>query len=96
MEIHGDRISRLFLVEPRALDSSPVVGGGLGKRGAPEQRIMNYIGVASIDGYVERVISLGGTLTLKKTAVPGFGHLTHCMGTEGNAFGLWQEDPAAR
>ncbi len=84
------------LVETRALDGSPGVGGGLGKRGVPEQRIMNYIGVASIDEYVERVISLGGTVTFKKTAVPGFGYLANCMDTEGNAFGLWQEDPAAR
>ena len=84
------------LLETKALDGSAGVGGGLGKRGAPEQRIMNYIGVASIDEYVERVRSLGGTITLDKTPVPGFGYLAHCMDTEGNAFGLWQEETASR
>jgi predicted enzyme related to lactoylglutathione lyase len=29
-------------------------------------------------------------------AVPGMGYLANCMDTEGNAFGLWEENAGAK
>jgi predicted enzyme related to lactoylglutathione lyase len=72
------------------------IAGGMGKRGAPEQRITNYIGVPSVDEYMEKVKSLGGKVLQEKMAVPGWGYLAVCMDTEGNTFGLWQEDKEAK
>ncbi|MBN1194255.1 MAG: VOC family protein [Methanomicrobiaceae archaeon] len=84
-----------FLIQTTGLDGSGGIGGGLGKRGSPDQHITNYIGVLSVDEYCARVENLGGTVVLAKTAVPGWGFLAVCTDTEGNTFGLWEENPAS-
>jgi predicted enzyme related to lactoylglutathione lyase len=70
--------------------------GGMGKRGSPEQRITNYIGVASVDEYMKKVADAGGKLLSGKMTVPGWGYLAVCLDTEGNTFGLWQDDASAK
>jgi predicted enzyme related to lactoylglutathione lyase len=77
-------------------DGSPGVRGGLGKRMAPDQRMQNYFGVPSLDAAMAQVKNLGGKVVSPKRAVPGMGYLANCMDTEGNSFGLWQEDPGAK
>lgn len=84
-----------YLIEICNLEGKPATGGGMGKRGSPDQRIMNYFGVPDIDEYASRVMRLGGSMVMQKTQVPGFGHLAICADTEGNPFELWQEDPRA-
>lgn len=84
-----------YLIETSDLTGAPAVGGGMGKRGAPDQRIMNYIGVASVDNYMTKVEELGGKIIMPKTAVQGWGYLAICIDTENNTFGLWQEDENA-
>jgi predicted enzyme related to lactoylglutathione lyase len=78
------------------LDGTPGVGGGLGKRMDPSQRSMNYFGVPDIDAAVKQVRKLGGTTISGKMAVPQMGYLVNCMDTEGNPFGLWEENPKAQ
>jgi predicted enzyme related to lactoylglutathione lyase len=85
-----------YLVETEDVDGKKGVGGGLGKRGDPSQRITVYIGVDSVDTYLERVKELGGQAMTPKMTVPGFGYLATCTDTEGNAFGLWQQDAGAK
>jgi hypothetical protein len=58
--------------------------------------MMNYFGIPSIDAAMKMVQSLGGKLISEKMAVPGMGFLANCMDTEGNAFGLWEENAQAR
>ncbi len=70
--------------------------GGMGKRGAPEQKITNYIGVDSVDGYMKKVVDAGGKVVSPRMTVPGWGYLAICVDTEGNTFGLWQEDHTAK
>jgi predicted enzyme related to lactoylglutathione lyase len=84
-----------YLFETADLDGKRSTGGGMGKRMSPDQRITNYIGVADIDLYVARVRELGGAVVLPQMPVPGFGYLAVCTDTEGNLFGLWQENPGA-
>lgn len=84
-----------FLIETKSLDEKPGVGGGLGKRGEPGQRITSYIGVSSVDEYVSKVEKLGGKVVQPKMTVPGWGYLAICFDTEDNMFGLWQEDKNA-
>ena len=84
------------LITTTNLDGTPGVGGGLGKRMDPSQRMINYFGVASIDAAMKQVTALGGTHVTQKMTVPGMGFLCNCVDTEGNAFGLWQEDPKAK
>ncbi|HLB69565.1 MAG: VOC family protein [Candidatus Methanoperedens sp.] len=85
-----------YLIETRDLNGSPAVGGGMGKRGSPEQKITNYIGVPSVEEYLEKVKELGGMIIMPGTAVPGWGYLAVCADTENNTFGLWQEDKNAK
>jgi len=84
------------LITTTNLDGTPGVGGGLGKRMDPSQRVMNYFGVASIDAAMKKVKSLGGMVHSKKMAVPGMGYLVNCMDTEGNMFGLWEQNKDAK
>ena len=76
-------------------DGKPGVGGGMGSRGAPDQRIINYIGVNDINEYLEKVTDLGGTILMPKTTIPGFGYLATFQDLEGNAIGLWETDETA-
>ena len=85
-----------YLIETQDLKGNPGVGGGLGKRGEPSQRITAYVGVDDIDLYSRRVSQLGGRVVHPKMPVPGWGYLALCLDTEGNAFGLWQDDSDAR
>jgi len=78
------------------LDGSSGVGGGMGKRMDPSQRILNYFGVPSIDIAMKQVKSLAGQVITQKMAVPGMGFLASCIDTEGNTFGLCEENPRAR
>lgn len=84
------------LITTKNLDGTPGVGGGLGKRMEPSQRIRNYFGVKSIDAAMKKMKSLGGKLETGKMAVPGMGYLVNCIDTEGNAFGLWEENAEAK
>ena len=81
-----------YLIGTKDLNGNTSVGGGLGKRGDPSQRITSYIGVDSIDEYSDRVKKLVGNVVQPKMPVPGWGYLAVCMDTEGNPFGLWQDD----
>ena len=70
--------------------------GGMGKRGSPEQKITNYIGVDSVDEYIEKVKAAGGKVLSPKMTVPGWGYIAVCTDTEGNTFGLWEENREAK
>ena len=85
-----------YLVETENLNGERGVGGGLGKRGEPGQRITSYFGVSSVDEYCVRIEKLGGKVLRPKMTVPGWGYLAVCIDTEGNMFGLWQDDSSAR
>lgn len=85
-----------YLFETKDLEGNPGVGGGMGKRGEPGQKITNYIGVPSVEEYLENVTKLGGKVIMPRTAVPGWGYLAVCTDTENNTFGLWEEDENAK
>ncbi|MDD5038251.1 MAG: VOC family protein [Dehalococcoidales bacterium] len=84
-----------YLIETEDLAGNSGVGGGLGKRGEPSQRITAYIGVDAIDEYSKKVARLGGRVVQPRMPVPGWGYLAICLDTEGNTFGLWQDDKNA-
>ena len=85
-----------YLIETTDLEGKRGVGGGLGKRGEPNQKITSYIGVDSIDDYSSKVEKLGGKVIQPKMTVPGWGHLAIRIDTESNMFGLWQDDKDAK
>jgi predicted enzyme related to lactoylglutathione lyase len=73
-----------------------VVGSGAMKRQMPNEPIVNYIGVDSVEKYAKKVQDLGGKIVKPKTEVPGFGWFTICTDTESNVFALWEQNPQAR
>jgi len=84
-----------FMIETKDLDGRRGIGGGLGLRGDPSQKITAYIGVDNLDAYSQKVRELGGKVLQDKMPVPGWGYLALCQDTEGNNFGLWQDDKNA-
>lgn len=72
------------------------IGGGMMKRVSPQQTITNYIDVSSVDEYSRIIESLGGKVKMPKQAVPGMGYFVICLDTEGNTFGLWEENKEAK
>lgn len=85
-----------YLIDTEDLERNPGPGGGMGKREMAEQKIMNYIGVTSVDEYLAKIENLGGKVLMQKTAVTGMGYLAICMDTENNPFGLWEGDQEAQ
>lgn len=75
-------------------NGNEAAGGGMMKRKTPDQGIINYIGVDSVEKYAKKVQDLGGVVKVQKTEVPGFGWFAICTDTENNTFGLWEASPA--
>ena len=69
--------------------------GGLTKRFNPHQRIINYLSVSSVREACSRVEELSGRVIVPRMAVPKAGYYALCMDTEGNIFGLWEDDQQA-
>ena len=65
------------------------VGGGMYRKESPDQKLVNYIGVESVDEYRKKVEGLGGKI-LDKGEVPGEGYYAIALDPEGNPFALWQ------
>lgn len=68
----------------------PGVNGGLMKRQTADQQLVTYIAVESIDDYSEKIVKLGGTITVPKQEIPGIGWWAFAQDPEGNQFGLFQ------
>jgi predicted enzyme related to lactoylglutathione lyase len=54
------------------------------------------VGVKPIDEFVEKVKANGGKISRPKGAIPGIGWFAQCYDTEGNLFGLMEDDPNAK
>ena len=74
----------------------PGIDGGLMRREQPGAGTINTMEVDSLDDYLKKVASGGGKLISPKQAVPGVGWFANCTDTEGNVFGLMQNDPNAK
>jgi predicted enzyme related to lactoylglutathione lyase len=71
------------------------VNGGLMRRMAPGQSVVNYIGVERVDECVRKAERLGATVLMSKTPVPGMGWFAQLHDTEGNVFAVWETDSKA-
>src|SRR5262245_12610717 len=73
---------------------TPGIDGAIMRR-MPGHATINTVDVASVDDAVARIKASGGTVVAPKMAVPGVGYFAYCQDTEGNAFGVMQNDPSA-
>ena len=72
------------------------VGGGMMKRQDPQQQIINFIDIKSVDEYSSKVEKLGGKVVVSKMTVPGMGYFAICHDTENNSFGIWEANESAK
>lgn len=84
-------------------ETDPGINGGIVFRRGPApfegQAVNAYVctvGVEDLDASVNKVLKSGGILALPRMPVQGIGWLAYCKDTEGNIFGMMQEDPNAR
>jgi predicted enzyme related to lactoylglutathione lyase len=77
-------------------DDKPGINGGLGRREDPADRTINTIDVPSVDDFAAKISGAGGRVLVPKVAIPGVGWFAMCLDTEGNKFGLMEEDPSAK
>jgi uncharacterized protein len=70
--------------------------GALKRRKRPEEPIINYVSVNSVDKYTDKIAKLGGKICMAKTAVPQMGYFAVFQDTEDNSFGIWESDPSAK
>lgn len=83
-------------------DGAGIDGGMLPRQGPPPaegQAVNAYpvtMDVDSCDGTVSKVTANGGTIALPRMPVPGLGWLAYGKDTEGNIFGMMENDPTAK
>lgn len=74
-------------------EGEPGIDGALMRRSDALPPTVNIIDVASLDDTLAAVVAGGGRVLRPRSTVPGVGHTAYCQDTEGNAFGLIQNDP---
>lgn len=81
----------------------PGINGGMVPRrgpapveGPPVNAFVNSIKVASCDETVAKISANGGQIALPKMALPSMGWLAYGKDTEGNIFGVMQDDATAK
>lgn len=94
--LFGWKIESMKGMDYMIIDTFGAPGGGMMKRMHPDQQIIDYIGVPSVDEYSAKVEKLGGKIIVPKKAVPGMGYFVVCKDTENNSFGIWEMNPAAK
>jgi predicted enzyme related to lactoylglutathione lyase len=77
-------------------DNQPGIDGGLMRRMNPSSTTVNTIDVPSVDDFLTKIEEHGGRVVMPKTAIPGIGYHAYCQDTEGNIFGIIQENTSAR
>ena len=82
-------------------EGQPGIDGGLVRRrgeidGTAVIAYVCTVDVASVEEAAQRAVELGGEVVVPKMPVPGVGWLVYCKDTEGNIFGMMQNDPSAQ
>ena len=74
---------------------TPGIDGAIMRRDPNMHSVINTIGVTSLDDSLAQVTSSGGTVVAPRMTIPGVGYFAYCQDTEGNTFGMMQNDPSA-
>lgn len=82
-------------------DDQPGINGGLLRRQGEidGQAVIAYVctvDVADVDASLQTALDNGAQVALPKMGIPGVGWLVYCKDTEGNIFGMMQNDPNAK
>jgi len=80
----------LIMTGPR---DKPGIDGAMSRRSDFLPPTTVIVDVESVDEYVDKIIAAGGIVVAPKMAIPGVGYLAYCQDTEGNVFGIMNDDP---
>jgi predicted enzyme related to lactoylglutathione lyase len=75
-------------------DSEPGINGAIMSR-ETQNTSVNTVNVSSVDEYAKKIVDAGGKILTPKTPIPGVGYFSYCVDTEGNVFGIMENDPKA-
>ena len=71
------------------------INGGIAKKQEGFPSVVNTVAVASVDDFVGKIESAGGSIAVPKMAIPGVGWMAYGTDPEGNMFGIMQSDESA-
>lgn len=99
-EVFGWRIERASAVDYWRIQLDPSATGGtdgglMHRPPAIPHGWLHYVNVESLDASIEAAQRLGATVLRPKAAVPRTAWYAVLADPEGNAFAMWQPDPAA-
>ena len=77
-------------------NTQPGINGGIMRRMDPQMTTVNSIDVQSVDDFAAKITANKGKIVVPKMAIPGVGYIAYCQDTEGNIFGIWQDDTSVR
>ena len=72
------------------------INGALMLRDEQSTSVINIIDVPDIDKCINEIKDAGGEILTEKMAVSGVGYSVYFKDTEGNTFGLMEEDTSAK
>ena len=76
-------------------DKQPGINGAIMDK--KNQKVtVNTVDVPSVDKFLKKITDAGGKVVMPKTAVPGVGWMAYCADTEGNVFGIMENNPNAK
>jgi len=75
-------------------ESAAGINGAIKIREGQESTV-NTISVPSLDEFMKKVEENGGKVLNPKMSIPGVGYNTYCKDTEGNVFGIMEDDETA-
>jgi predicted enzyme related to lactoylglutathione lyase len=76
-------------------DEEPGINGAIAKKDEMHPETINTIAVSSFEESVDKIKAASGTVLTPKMTVPKVGYMAYCKDTEGNVFGIMQQDPKA-
>ncbi|HVO56811.1 MAG TPA: VOC family protein [Dongiaceae bacterium] len=71
------------------------INGGMLRKNDMIRGTTNTVQVDSVEESLAAIKAAGGKGLTPKTAIPGVGYFAYCEDTEGNVFGVMQNDTAA-
>jgi predicted enzyme related to lactoylglutathione lyase len=74
---------------------TPGIDGAIMRRDPGLPPTVNTIDVEQLDDSIAKVTSNGGKVVVPRMTLPNVGYFAYCQDTEGNTFGMMQNDPAA-
>jgi len=74
----------------------PGIDGAIMSNDGTIRQVVNTMGVENLTAAAKKVIAAGGKRVSPDQIVPGIGYFAYFADTEGNPFGLMQNDPKAK